>query len=321
MKRCLVLGSGGFIGWHLAKRLHEEGNFVAGVDLKFPEFDPFIGNHFQIADLRDKDTVRDVMNAQYDEVYQLAADMGGAGFVFTGEHDEQILANNAQININVAGYAHFAERVFFSSSACVYPPYCQFRDDFEEQKAYPAFPDSPYGWEKLFSEIIYQHVKEGDIRIARFHNVYGPNGAYQGGREKSPAAICRKIAEAKDGGEIEIWGDGQQIRSYLYIDDCIDGILAVMRSDHKVPFNVGSERGVTITDLANIVRWISGKSLTYKYVDGPKGVNRRVSNNGRIRSLLGWEPKVLLEDGLHKTYQWIEHMVNLQSGMIQENMK
>ena len=319
MKRCCVFGAGGFIGWHLAKRLKEEGNFVAGIDLKFSEFDKFVGDHFQIADLRDRDTIADVMGGEYDEVFQLAADMGGAGFIFTGVHDSEIITGNALININTALNAHKVGRVFYSSSACVYGPHLNFKEDFKEENAYPAFPDSQYGWEKLFSERVYLSLKKAVVRIARFHNIFGTEGAWKGGREKSPAAICRKVAQAKD--SIEIWGDGNQVRTYCYIDDCVDGILAVMRSEHTGPFNIGSEETVSITELAEMVCQIAGKKLSFKYVPGPKGVTRRTSNNDKVKAVIGWEPKVPLIVGMGKTYRWIEHMVNLDSGMIQENMK
>lgn len=322
MLKACVAGAGGFIGWHLAKRLKEEGFYVVGIDIREPEFERFPGDLFIRADLRDESFVRGIFNSQkFDWFMQLAADMGGAGFVFTGEHDSEILLNNAQININVARYAHMAGRVFYSSSACVYGPHLSTKDDFAEENAYPAQPDSEYGWEKLFSEHLYLSQKNAVVRIARFHNVMGPYGTWRGGREKSPAALCRKVAEAGDGGEIEIWGDGTQVRSYLYIDDCIDGVLALMRSPFTGPLNIGSEEAVSIDVLANSIVLNSGKILKVKYITGPTGVPRRQSNNDRIRELIGWEPKIRLYIGIARTYAWIKDQVELAAGKIQENMK
>jgi nucleoside-diphosphate-sugar epimerase len=321
MKRCLVLGAGGFIGWHLAKRLHEEGSYVVGVDIKDPEFERFVGTTFIRSDLRNEDFVKGLMMMNFDELYQLAADMGGAGFVFTGEHDSEILMNNAQININVARYAHMAGRVFYSSSACVYGPHLSTKEGFAEENAYPACPDSEYGWEKLFSEHLYLSQKNAVVRIARFHNVYGPYGTWRGGREKSPAALCRKVAESSDPGIIEIWGNGAQVRSYLYIDDCIDGVLALMRSPVTGPLNIGSEDAVSIDALATLIMSKSGKALDIKYVPGPIGVSRRQSNNDRTKELIGWEPKIPLHIGIARTYAWIKDQAELSAGKIQENMK
>lgn len=309
MRRCIVLGGGGFIGNQLAMRLKNEGNFVVGVDIKYPEFEKFHGDEFYIGDLRCNDVAFTYLNGQYDEVYQLAADMGGAGYVFIGEHDEEIITNNAQINLNVARYAHLAGRIFFSSSACVYSPECRFYEDFKEINAYPANPDSCYGLEKLFSERVYLALKNTDVRIARFHNIFGPEGTWNGGREKAPAAICRKVAMAKDGDIIDVWGNGRQERSYLYIDDCIDGILTVMRSDFTGPFNIGSEVAISVDDLVKLVAGIAGKDIKINHIDGPTGVNRRVSNNELVTSTIGWKPKIELADGLKRTYEWINRMV------------
>jgi nucleoside-diphosphate-sugar epimerase len=317
MKKALVLGAGGFIGSHLVKRLKKEGYWVRGVDLKYPEFSPTAADEFIIGDLRDQAVCRTVVDQRFDEIYQLAADMGGAGYIFTGEHDADVMHNSATINLNILDLCRKkgVGRIFYSSSACMYPEYNQLDPDnpkCSEDSAYPAAPDSEYGWEKLFSERLYlaYHRNYGVVvRIARYHNIFGPEGTWKGGREKAPAAICRKVAEAPNGGEIEIWGDGKQTRSFLYIDECIEGTLRLMRSDFTGPVNIGSEEMVTINRLAEIVMEIAGKKLRVKHVPGPLGVRGRNSDNRLIREKLGWMPSMSLRDGLEKTYPWIEEQV------------
>jgi len=321
MKRALVCGAGGFIGSHLVKRLKKESFWARGVDLKYPEFSPSPADDFVIADLRKPDVYERIYNVQFDEVYQLAADMGGAGFIFTGENDAQIIHNNALINLNTvrACLKYNPSKVFFSSSACVYSEYNQADPDnpnCSEGSAYPAAPDSEYGWEKLFSERLYltYHRNCGlNVRIARFHNIFGPEGAWTGGREKAPAAICRKIAMQNSGGTVEIWGDGRQTRSFLYIDECLDGVRRLMDSDLTEPVNIGSEEMVTINELVQCVAKIAGKTIHRKYIDGPLGVRGRNSDNRLVREKLGWEPKSKLEDSLRITYHWIEDQIDLMS--------
>lgn len=317
MKRALVCGAGGFIGSHLVKRLKKEGFWVRGVDLKYPEFSPTEADDFVIGDLRDPNICRYVTDIRFDEVYQFAADMGGAGFVFTGENDADIMHNSATINLNMldACYKRNIKRIFYSSSACIYPEYNQLDPDnskCSEDSAYPAAPDSEYGWEKLFSEHLYLafHRNYGlEVRIARYHNIFGPEGTWCGGREKAPAALCRKVAIASDGGEIEIWGDGKQTRSFLYIDECLEGTLRLMRSNWTGPVNIGSEEMVTINQLAEIIMEIAGKKLSIKHVPGPLGVRGRNSDNRLIREKLGWAPSMPLIKGLEITYRWIEEQV------------
>lgn len=314
MKKALVCGAGGFIGSHLVKRLKEEGYWTRGVDLKFPEFSPTVADDFLIADLRDQNVVRSVIDQRFDEVYQLAADMGGAGFVFTGENDADILHNSASINLNMtdACLKRNIKRVFYSSSACMYPEHNQLDPDnpkCDENSAYPADPDSEYGWEKLFSERLYLAYTRNygmEVRIARYHNIFGPEGTWTGGREKAPAALCRKVASATDGGEIEIWGDGKQTRSFLYIDECVEGTVRLMRSSFTGPVNIGSEEMIAINDFAKMIIRISGKSLAIRNVHGPEGVRGRNSDNALIRNELGWAPSSSLEEGIRKTYQWID---------------
>lgn len=318
-RTALVLGAGGFIGHHLVAALKKEGMWVRGVDLKYPEFEPTAADDFMIGDLRDLTVCRRAVDCRFDEVYQLAADMGGAGFVFTGEHDAEILHNSALINLNMLDTCakRNIKRIFYSSSACIYPEYNQLDPDnpkTEESSAYPAAPDSEYGWEKLFSERLYlaYHKNYGmEVRIARFHNIFGPKGAWCGGREKSPAAICRKVALAKDGDALEIWGDGRQTRSFLYVDECVEGILRLTRSDFLGPVNIGSEEMVTINQLADLACEIGGKKLAKNHVPGPLGVRGRNSDNRLIREKLGWEPTQKLRDGLEKTYHWIQEQIIL----------
>ncbi len=315
-KRILVCGAGGFIGGHLVKRLRSEGYWIRGVDLKHHEFSPTRANEFVIGDLRDPAVVRSVL-AEIDEVYQLAADMGGAGYIFTGEHDATVMHNSAMINLNVLEFGREAgiRKYFYSSSACMYPAYNQTDPDkpnCSEDSAYPAAPDSEYGWEKLFSERLYAAYQRNygiEIRVTRFHNIFGPEGTWSGGREKAPAAICRKVAEAPDGGEIEIWGDGKQTRSFLYIEECIEGIRRLMDSSFAGPVNIGSEEMVTINQLAEMATEIAGKRLRVRHVDGPLGVRGRNSDNRLIRDRLGWAPSASLRAGLEVTYDWVAEQV------------
>lgn len=317
MKRALVLGAGGFIGGHLVNRLHTEGFWVRGVDLKYPEYCTTGADDFLIADLRDPVSCRAAVDGPFDEVYQLAADMGGAGFIFTGENDADIMHNSGLINLNVLEACHRrnVRRIFYSSSACMYPEHNQLdpdRPNCAEDSAYPANPDSEYGWEKLFSERLYLAFGRNhgmQVRIARFHNIFGPQGTWNGGREKAPAALCRKVALAPEGGEIEIWGDGLQTRSFLYIDECLDGVLRLMRSGHTGPVNIGSDEMVTINQLAHLAMEVAGKTLSLKHIPGPLGVRGRNSDNRLIRQLLGWAPSQPLREGLRRTYAWIEQEV------------
>jgi len=317
-KQCIVCGAGGFIGSHLVRRLKQEGHWVRGVDLKYPEFSETCADDFVIGDLRDRDFCQHVIDMKFDEVFQVAAEMGGAGFVFTGNNDADIIYSSATINLNVLDtcYKRNIKHIFFSSSACIYPEYNQLDPNnpkCSEDSAYPANPDSMYGFEKLFSENLYlaYHRNYGmEVKIARFHNIFGIEGTWFGGREKAPAALCRKIAEAKDGGEIEIWGDGNQTRSFLYIDECIEGTMRLMKSDYNKPLNIGSEEMVTINELARKIMKISDKKLTIKRIlDKPQGVRGRNSDNTLIKKVLNWSPSMALDAGLEKTYKWIESQV------------
>ena len=313
MKTALVCGAGGFIGSHMVNRLKSEGYWVRGVDLKYNPFWATKADDFVIGDLRDPYLCRQIVDRKFDEVYQFAADMGGAGFVFTGENDADIMHNSCTINLNILDtcYKRNVKRIFYSSSACMYPEFNQLDPDnpnCAEDSAYPAQPDSEYGWEKLFSErlyLAYQKNKGMEVRIARYHNIFGPYGSWKDGREKAPAAICRKVAMAPDGGEIEIWGDGNQTRSFLYIDECLEGTLRLTRSDWSGPVNIGSDEMVTINHLANMAMEIAGKQLTPKHINGPLGVRGRNSDNRLIEAKLGWRPTRPLSDGLQKTYAWI----------------
>ena len=338
MKSALVLGAGGFIGSHLVTRLKKDGyTFVRGADLKLPEYSETKADDFVICDLRNYSDCEKLFSIyQFDEVYQLAADMGGAGFVFTGENDADIMHNSAQINLNIAELCvkYKVGRLFYSSSACMYPQEIQRISNntgLKESDAYPANPDSEYGWEKLFSErlfLAYARNKGLDVRIARFHNIFGVEGTWKGGREKAPAAMCRKVAEAKveeniyeysDGtketisqnnGEIEVWGDGLQTRSFLYIDECIEGIRRLMDSDCKEPVNIGSDEMVSINDLAKMVIEISGKNIAIKNVESKAlGVRGRNSDNDFVYSQLGWKPNYPLRKGLEKTFEWVSKQV------------
>jgi GDP-D-mannose 3',5'-epimerase len=330
MKKVIILGGGGFIGGHLAKKLKEDGAYVRICDLKNHEYFDHqeICHEFILGDLTDPKVVEVVIGKEYDEVYQLAADMGGAGYIFTGQNDANVMHNSASINLNVAkeAVAKGIKKVFYSSSACMYPEHNQLdpnNPNCEESSAYPANPDSEYGWEKLFSERLYLafHRNYGlDVRIARFHNIFGPQGTWRGGKEKAPAAMLRKAAETPDGGVIEVWGDGQQTRSFLYVEECVKAVLNLMESDFTGPVNIGSEEMVTINQLAQMAIDISGKNISIHNIYGeefyekygfkcPTGVRGRNSDNRLFRSKLGWEVSAPLIDGLAKTYEWISQMV------------
>ena len=354
MKTALVLGAGGFIGSHMVKRLKKEGYWVRGVDLKYPEFSDTAADEFIQGDLRDKSFVERVIQYKgeqgnfyesvpyryiepFHEIYQFAADMGGAGFIFTGENDADIMQNSASINLNLLdaqqklnetfdGSEGWSEcnrpcldwitKIFYSSSACMYPEYNQLdpdNPDCREESAYPAAPDSEYGWEKLFSERLYLTYSRNygmPVCVARYHNIFGPEGTWNGGREKAPAAICRKVAYLPEhGGDIEVWGDGEQTRSFLFIDECIEATWRLMQSDFKGPVNIGSEEMVTINQLVDTAAKVSGKEVGKIHIDGPLGVRGRNSNNDLIRKELGWDYTQTLEEGIRKTYNWISQQI------------
>ena len=332
MKKVIVLGGGGFIGGHLAKRLKSEGCHVRICDLKKHEhfFEDEICDEFIVGDLTDPKVVEVVISEGVDELYQLAADMGGAAYIFTGEHDADVMYNSSLINLNVAREVVKKKvgKVFYSSSACMYPEHNQLdphNPNCEESSAYPANPDSEYGWEKLFSERLYLAFNRNyglDVRIARFHNIFGPQGTWRGGKEKSPAAMCRKVAEAKDGDEIEVWGKGDQTRSFLYIDECIEAVLRLMKSDFIGPVNIGSEEMVSINKMTNLIINISNKKLKIKNLNGvefekkyghkcPLGVKGRNSDNKLYKEKIGWSVSQPLEVGLRKTYSWIKSQVDV----------
>ncbi len=319
VKTAIVCGAGGFIGGHLVKKLKDEGYWVRGIDLKRNEYGNDYADDFIIGDLRDPIVCENLFDRNIDEVYQLAADMGGAGYIFTGDHDAQVMHNSATINLNMveSSRKHNVKRIFYSSSACMYPAYNQedpHNPKCSEESAYPAAPDSEYGWEKLFSERLYLSYHRNyqmDVRIARFHNIFGPLGTWTGGKEKAPAAICRKVAQAEDGGEIEVWGDGKQTRSFLYIDECIEGIRRLMNSDFTGPVNIGSEEMISINDLVKMVAGVAGKKIKINNVPGPTGVRGRNSDNKLIKEKLGWGPSQPLIAGITKTYEWIDKQVGL----------
>lgn len=320
--RILVCGAAGFIGVHLAASLVHDGHEVVGVDRRQPRFGPVPGLRLIRADLRDPAVLGPILGEGFDEVYQLAADMGGAGYLFTGDNDARVMHNSATINLNVVNAAAAAKtppRLFFSSSACIYPRRDQTAPDnpgCAEQSAYPADPDSEYGWEKLFSERLYTAFARNHgltVRIARYHNIFGTLCSWNDGREKAPAALARKVAEAPDGGEIDIWGDGKQTRSFLHVGECVEGTKRLMRSDCAEPLNIGSEEMVSIEDLANRFIAISGKSLAIRNVPGPQGVRGRNSDNRLIREKLGWSPSRPLTEGLRELYSWIEEQVETAS--------
>ena len=317
IKRALVCGAGGFIGGHLVNRLKKNGYWVRGVDIKKHEYEESKSDEFVIGDLRDPKVVKEVIDMPFDEVFQLAADMGGAGFIFSGENDADIMHNSAMINLNVVEQSvqSKVKKIFYSSSACMYPERNQLdpnNPNLAEDSAYPAEPDSEYGWEKLFSERFFLAANRNyglDIRIARFHNIFGPKGAWNDGREKAPAAICRKVAEADDGGEIEIWGDGEQTRSFLYVDECLEGVMRLMNSNFMGPVNIGSNEMVSINQLAEVAMKIANKEQTIKHIPGPLGVRGRNSDNSLIKEKLSWEPNWPLKKGLEITYKWINNNV------------
>jgi GDP-D-mannose 3',5'-epimerase len=341
MKTALVLGAGGFIGSWMVKRLKDEGYWVRGVDLKHPEFSRHKADEFIIGDLRDKSFVNRVVEYKgelgnfynsipykmiegFDEVYQFAADMGGAGFVFSGDYDAEIMHNSATINLNILdaivktkGMGRKVPKIFYSSSACAYPSHVQEdvnNPGLREEDAYPANPDSEYGWEKLFSERLYLTYARNhglDVRVARYHNIYGPEGTWEGGREKAPAAMCRKVASIMGTeGEVECWGDGEQTRSFLYIDDCIEATRRLMESNYKEVINIGSEEMVTINQLITTAAKVAGKTVTINHIDGPLGVRGRNSQNDKIREALKWDYSISLEEGISRTYKWVEEQVH-----------
>jgi len=342
-KKALVLGAGGFIGSHMVKRLRKEGYWVRGVDLKKTEYSESEANEFVYGDLRSSDFVKRVLQYKgtrgnfyhevpyrylqtFDEIYQFAADMGGAGFVFTGEHDADIMHNSCQINLNVLEnqrkmneeYGVQYTKIFYSGSACMYPEHNQLdpdNPDCREESAYPANPDSEYGWEKLFSERLYlaYHRNHGiPVRIARYHNIFGPEGTWRGGREKAPAAICRKVAELpQEGGSIDVWGDGLQTRSFLFVTECVEATYRLMQSTFIGPVNIGSEEMVTIDQLVDTAAKVAGKKVEKNHIDGPTGVRGRNSNNDLIREKLGWDYKQSLEEGIRLTYEWINEQLNV----------
>lgn len=317
MKTALVCGAGGFIGGHLVKQLKKEGFWVRGVDLKFNEYAETTADDFVIGDLRDPYFCRQMTDRRFDEVYQLAADMGGAGYIFTGENDADIMHNSATINLNMVDACHkrTISNVFYSSSACMYPAYNQEdpeNPNCKEDSAYPAAPDSEYGWEKLFSERLYLAYNRNhgmNCRVARYHNIFGPEGTWQGGKEKAPAALCRKVALSKSNDVIDVWGDGLQTRSFLFVDECVEGTTRLMRSEFEGPVNVGSEEMVTINQLAKIIISISGKNIELNNIPGPVGVRGRNSDNALIQEKLSWQPSQPLVKGLEKTYAWIEQQI------------
>ncbi len=318
-KRIVVTGAGGFIGHHLVTRLKHDGHHVRGVDIKLPEFGETDADDFQLLDLRDPENCR-TATADMDEVYALAADMGGMGFI--SKHHSQILHNNILISTNTLEAARTSgvKRYLYTSSACIYPEYLQETEDvtpLSEDDAYPAQPQDAYGWEKLVTERLCMHYAEEypiETRTVRFHNIFGPLGTWEGGREKAPAAMCRKVAIAKLTGkhEVEIWGDGEQTRSFCYIDDCVEGLVRLMDSDYGQPLNLGQDRLISINQLVDMVADAAGIAVERKHIDGPQGVRGRNSNNDRLREVLGWEPSISLEDGLGRTYEWIEEQVQNQ---------
>lgn len=316
MKRALVFGGAGFIGTHLVPRLKREGYWVRAVDQRPPRFEAGVADELVIGDLRDPGLCRSVIDRRFDEVYQLAADMGGAGYIFTGSNDSAILTNSGLVNLNVVqACAGAVGRLLFASSACVYPTRNQLtpdEPDCQEAHAYPASPDSEYGWEKLFAERVYLtfHAQaQLEVRIVRLHNIFGPLCAWRGGREKAPAALCRKVAEACDGGIVDVWGDGRQTRSFLYVDECIEGLRRIMRGDFPGPLNLGSEEMITIDNLALLIADVAGKSVELRHIAGPQGVRGRTSHNALIEERIGWRPTAPLRDGIEQTYAWVATQV------------
>jgi len=320
--KALVTGAGGFMGSHLVKLLKREGYWVRGVDLKYPEFSKTEADEFIIGDLRDPLICDKIADQPFDELYQLAAEMGGAGYVFTGDNDANVMHNSAMINLNMLESCRKAgvKNILYSSSACIYPEHNQLDPDNPkclEGSVYPAEPDSEYGWEKLFSERLYMayHRNYGmNVHIIRYHSIFGEEVAWEGGREKAPAALCRKIAEAREGGEIEVWGDGKQTRSFLYITECLEGTRRIMKSDFSGPVNIGSDQMITINDLTKLIMKVSGKNIRIKNIPGPTGVRGRNSDNSLIKEKLGWAPSYSLEAGLEKVYPWIKAQVEQKKG-------
>ncbi len=327
IKKALVCGGGGFIGSHMVRRLKSEGYWVRAVDVKYPEYSETSADDFVKGDLTEQNLTASVVEVDgdaFDEIYQFAADMGGAGYIFTGDHDADVMNNSATINLNILRSVlnlnqklnKNKTKIFYSSSACAYPEHIQMDPNnpgLREGDAYPAAPDSEYGWEKLFSERLYFAYSRNygiPVRVARYHNIFGPEGTWKGGREKSPAAICRKVAEVSSGGAIEIWGDGEQTRSFLYIDECIEATRRLMDSDFQGPVNIGSEEMVTINQLADIAAKVAGKQIAKNHIDGPLGVRGRNSNNDLIREKLGWDYTMTLEEGISNTYNWINSQLN-----------
>jgi nucleoside-diphosphate-sugar epimerase len=319
MKKILVCGGGGFIGTHLVEKLKEQGNYVIAADLHYPLYSESTADEFYLMDLREQDNVRNLVTPDLNEIYQLAADMGGAGYIFTGEHDADIMHNSCQINLNILDEMRKKgiKKVFYSSSACMYPSHNQEDPDnplLAEDSAYPANPDSEYGWEKLFSERLFMTYAKNygfDVRIARFHNIFGPRGSWNNGKEKAPAALCRKVAMCDQGGTIDVWGPGNQTRSFLFIDECIEGIQRIMDGNYKQPINLGSTRMISINDLVTLIALLNGKNVYIRNVDGPRGVMGRNSDNRLIKEVIGWAPDEDLESGLIKTYDWIQNQINL----------
>lgn len=319
MKKILVCGAGGFIGSHLVEKLKEQGHYVIGADLHYPLYNETPADEFYIMDLREQENVRKLITTGIDEVYQLAADMGGAGYIFTGEHDADIMHNSCQINLNVldAMVKTGVKKVFYSSSACMYPSHNQEDPDnplLSEDSAYPANPDSEYGWEKLFSERLFMTYAKNynlDVRIARFHNIFGPRGSWDNGKEKAPAALCRKVALCKEGGVIDVWGPGNQTRSFLFIDECVEGMQRIMASNYTKPVNLGSTRMISINNLVLLIAKLNRKNVSIRNVDGPRGVMGRNSDNKLIKETINWAPDEDLESGLIKTYKWIDEQIQL----------
>ena len=320
-KKALVCGAGGFIGSHMVKKLKSEGYWVRGADVKYPDFSMSEADEFMRGDLTDQVFCDQVTNIQFDEIYQFAADMGGAGYIFTGDHDADVMNNSATINLNILrNVKDYKPKIFFSSSACMYPEHNQLdpdTPDCREDTAYPANPDSEYGWEKLFSERLYlaYHRNYGvPVRIARYHNIFGPEGTWDGGKEKAPAAMCRKVAKLpNEGGTIDVWGDGEQTRSFLFVDECVEATYRLVQSDFTGPVNIGSEEMVSINELVDITAKVSGKQVEKNHIEGPLGVRGRNSNNDLIREKLGWDYSQPLEEGIRRTYKWIQAQIKLEN--------